>query len=198
MAGSWALSSCVMLQISVFSHCIKMRICYSRTFASEASISPKIECPSISVGLAAFMSSAPGNIWPVWKRRQLLHISMIWQRTMRIGKYSRRRRRFAYTGTLRGSPNPIEWNSRKPMGRAAGNLWEWGTFLRLCFSTESIRSKASADRSRSAAPGARHTCRSRPPPSFSVIRVRDWPGLDSKYLLFPLVFLAWSSQRLLS
>ena len=46
----------------------------------------------------------------------------IWQRTTRIGKYSRRRRRFAYTDTLRVSQNPSKRFRHNPMGKPPGNL----------------------------------------------------------------------------
>jgi len=97
-----------------------MRTCYSRIFrtsSSEASNFPKTEFLFTSAGLATFMSSAPGSIWTVWERRRSLHTSRIWQRTTKIGEYSRRRRRFACTCTLRGSQRPSERNSRMPTER---------------------------------------------------------------------------------
>ena len=63
------------------SHCIKMKICYSRTFRtflSEASIFLKNEFPIIFIGLAAFMNSAPDSIWTVWEKGRLPHIPEDW------------------------------------------------------------------------------------------------------------------------
>jgi hypothetical protein len=79
------LRSRVMLPIPVLcSHCIKMRICYSRTFrisSSEASKFLKNEFSFTSAGLSSFMSSAPGSIWTVWERRRSLHTSRVRPRT---------------------------------------------------------------------------------------------------------------------
>jgi len=68
LAGFFLLSGCVMLRIPVLcSHCIKMRICYLRTSKSEGSFFPKNKFLIVFIGLAAFMSSAPGSIWTVGK-----------------------------------------------------------------------------------------------------------------------------------
>ena len=85
---------------------IKMKLCYLRTFRiswSAASNFPLNEFPFTFAGLTASMNSAPGSIWTVWERRRWHHTSRTWQRTTRIGKYSRRRRRYAYTNTSKHS-----------------------------------------------------------------------------------------------
>jgi len=72
------LESRVMGLIPVLcSHCIKMKICYSRisrTFLSEGSIFLKNEFPIIFIGLAAFMNSVPDSTWTVWEKGRLPHI----------------------------------------------------------------------------------------------------------------------------
>ncbi len=91
LVGFSPLGSRVMFPILVLcSHCIKMRICYSRIFrtsSSGASNFPKSEFLIIFDGVTAFMSPAPGSIWTVWETRRSLHTSRIWQRTTGIGKY---------------------------------------------------------------------------------------------------------------
>ena len=72
------LESRVMGLIPVLcSHCIKMKICNSRTFRnflSEVSIFLKTEFPMIFIGLAAFMNSVPDSTWTVWEKGRLPHI----------------------------------------------------------------------------------------------------------------------------
>ena len=135
-----------MLPIAVLcSHCIKMGICYSRIFRSSSSGASKFlrnEFRFIFSGLADFMNSASSSISTVWQRRRSAHISRIWLRTVRIGKYSKRRRPSAYTGTSRGFGSLIKLDLSKPTDRPPGNRW------RITWSGHSVSAIARTGRSK--------------------------------------------------
>ena len=145
--GYLRLSSRVMLPIPVLcSRRIKMKICYLRTSRiswSAASSFPLNEFPFTFGGLTASMNSAPGSIWTVWERRRRHHTLRTWQGTTRIGKDSRRRRRYACTDTSRHSRNPMGGNRLNPMDRLPGSLWRMKSSRRSVSDTGHIgRSKA--------------------------------------------------------
>jgi len=76
MGGFCLLRSRVIWSIPVLcSHCIKMKICYSRisrNFLSEASIFPINGLPFIFDELGALMNSAPSAVWRTWEKGRFL------------------------------------------------------------------------------------------------------------------------------